>query len=103
MRANYSRFWLVLAPIVLAGCAANGPIPTAAGAVDTQTFPTFTANPSGATDQIDEEERTARIATLEGRARQATAATPPAQSEVERLRRIAATHEAQAIREIERR
>ena len=75
--------------------------PFTADAQNTDTFPTFTANPSGARAQLDDGEAAAKIADLEQASAEADAAAQPAISEIERLRRLRRLHEQRALRRIE--
>ena len=85
-----------------AGCASvDGPIPEDARARLNDDYPTFRANPTGARTQIGANAADGQIASLNRTAANASASTPPAVSEAERLRRIRATHEAETIRQIE--
>ena len=94
---------IALAMLGLSACA-NVPetLPNDPNALNTVEYPEFRPNPARATAQIGEGERLARIDDLERTGVRAQA-TPVPMSEVERLRRIRALHEAQTIAEIEAR
>ena len=89
--------------LLAAGCAREPAfVPTSTGAVNTGEFPRFEAVPAAATRQLPEGEAAATVARLKAQGAATAARTPRPLSDVARLRRVRATHEAETIARIER-
>lgn len=104
----FSRLHRFAAAATLAGATAltacvSDPVPTVAGARDTDTFPNLNIVPRGETEQFTASDRQAKVAELSAiRARtQGQARGGPNAAETQRLRRVGATHADEALREIE--
>jgi hypothetical protein len=98
---------LALMSAALAGCASatvDNAVPTAADAPrDTGTFPNLNIKPEVATEQISPEEKTAQIEAMQAaREQQAAAgAAGTATTDPVLLRKLAASHASDALKEIE--
>ncbi len=93
--------------LMAAGCASSTveeAVPAGArGPVNTGTFPNLNVPPKQAADQITDDKKTADMAALTAAQRQnaATAAVPANQTDPVALRKLAATHAADTLAEIE--
>ncbi|GLS33829.1 hypothetical protein SAMN04488498_12347 [Mesorhizobium albiziae] len=92
--------------LMAAGCTStvDEAVPAGArGPVNTGTFPNLNIPPKQAADQITDDKKAADMAALTAVQRQnaATAAVPAGQTDPAALRKLAATHAADALAEIE--
>jgi hypothetical protein len=90
----------------LAGCASSGDDAVAlssrtGGPIETGTYPNLNIQPVAAAPQLTESERAAKTAELEAARRRVAATRGVASPDQRRLRRLAATHDEEALRRIE--
>ena len=103
-RGGTLRISFIIVTLLASGCTSGELItPTDPRARDTGTFPTFSANPGGATQQFPTTGVDGEIAALAADgAAASSSARPPSDNSAE-LRRVGDTHAAETIRRIERR
>lgn len=99
--AGASRAALLAAALCLGACAQPINDPSTSGAVDTGAYPNLNLKPGVAANQISEGNRIAKTNELRSAGRSNASANGAAPNDEAYLRRIAATHDKDALREIQ--